>query len=275
MPELPEVENARRCLVQAGLPGRTFTGANIGWARTVKKPGLEDFVLGLRGSRVQAVNRRGKFILVPLEGGDGPTPRTLILHLGMSGGLYVQPQSQAEPPLVRHSFPLDDGRELRFVDGRKFGKLWLVDDPREVLPQLSPDPLEDGFTTDVLADALSGRKAPIKALLLEQSIAAGVGNLYADESLFLAGIHPLRPGSALSVEEIARLRQSIFDVLTAAVAIYDKSRLDNWPDPPRALHTWTIPRTADEPCPRCGGPMAVIRVRARSTWFCTGCQGEP
>ena len=273
MPELPEVENACRCLVQAGLPGRTFTGANIGWARTVKKPGLEDFVLGLRGSRVQAVNRRGKFILVPLEGGDGPTPRTLILHLGMSGGLYVQPQTQAEPPLVRHSFPLDDGRELRFVDGRKFGKLWLVDDPREVLPQLSPDPLEDGFTTDVLADALSGRKAPIKALLLEQSIAAGVGNLYADESLFLAGIHPLRPGSALSVEEISRLRQSIFDVLTAAVAIYDKSRLDNWTDPPRALHTWTIPRTADEPCPRCGGPMAVIRVRARSTWFCAGCQG--
>ena len=273
MPELPEVENARRCLVQAKLPGRTFTGANIRWARTVKKPGLEDFVLGLRGSRVLAANRRGKYILLPLDSGDVPTPRTLILHLGMSGGLFVQPQSQAEPPMVRHSFPLDDGRELRFVDGRKFGKLWLVDDPQEVLPPLSEDPLGDDFTAELLAQTLSGRNAPIKALLLEQSIAAGVGNLYADESLFLAGIHPLRLGSELSGEEIARLRQSIVDVLSAAVAIYDKSRLDNWPDPPRALHAWTIPRTADEPCPRCGGTMAVTRVRARSTCFCTGCQG--
>ncbi len=273
MPELPEVENARRCLLQAELPGRTFTGANIGWAKTVKKPGLEDFVLGLRGCRVQAANRRGKYILLPLDSGDGPTPRTLILHLGMSGGLFVQPQSQAEPPMVRHSFSLDDGRELRFVDGRKFGKLWLVDDPQEVLPPLSPDPLEDGFTTELLVQTLSGRNAPIKALLLEQSIAAGVGNLYADESLFLAGIHPLRPASELSGEEIARLRQGIVDALTAAVAIYDKSRLDNWSDPARALHAWTIPRTADEPCPRCGGLMAVTRVRARSTWFCTECQG--
>ena len=272
MPELPEVENARRCLVQAELPGRTFTRASIGWARTVKKPGLEDFVLGLRGGRVKAANRRGKYILLPLEGGDGPTPRILLLHLGMSGGLYVQPQSRPEPPMVRHSFSLDDGRELRFVDGRKFGKLWLVDDPQEVLPPLSPDPLGDGFTAELLAQTLSGRNAPIKALLLEQSIAAGIGNLYADESLFMAGIHPLRPGSDLSGEEIARLRQSIVDVLTAAVAIYDKSRLDNWPDPPRALHTWTIPRTAGETCPRCGGPMAVARVRARSTWFCTACQ---
>ena len=259
-------------MLQAGLPGRTFTGANIGWPKTVKKPGLEDFVLGLRGSRVQAAHRRGKYILLPLDSGDGPTPRTLILHLGMSGGLFVQPKSQTEPPMVRHSFPLDDGRELRFVDGRKFGKLWLVDDPREVLPPLSPDPLEDGFTGELLARALSGRNAPIKALLLEQSIAAGVGNLYADESLFLASIHPSRPDSQLSVEEIARLRQSIVDALSAAIAVYDKSRLDNWPDPPRALHAWTIPRTADAPCPRCGGPMAVTRVRARTTWFCSGHQ---
>ena len=273
MPELPEVENARRCLVQAGLPGRIFTGANIGWAKTVKKPGLEDFVLGLRGSRVLAANRRGKYILLPLEGGDGQMPRTLILHLGMSGGLFVQPQSQEEPPMVRHSFPLDDGRELRFVDGRKFGKLWLVDDPQEVLPPLSPDPLEDGFTSELLAENLSGRNAPIKALLLEQSIAAGVGNLYADESLFLAGINPSRPAADLSTEEIGRLRQSIVDVLTTAAAIYDQSRVDNWPDPPRALHTWTIPRAADDPCPRCGSPIATTRVRARGTYFCTECQG--
>ncbi|MCI0824519.1 MAG: formamidopyrimidine-DNA glycosylase, partial [Chloroflexi bacterium] len=160
MPELPEVENARRCLVQAGLPGRTFTGANIGWARTVKKPGLEDFVLGVTGGRVKAAHRRGKYILLPLENPDWPAERTLILHLGMTGGLSVQPKTQAAHPMVRHSFPLDDGRELRFQDGRKFGKLWLVDDPQEVLPPLSPDPLEKGFTLEYLVQALAGRNAP-------------------------------------------------------------------------------------------------------------------
>ena len=273
MPELPEVENARRCLLQAELPGRTFTGANIGWAKTVKKPGLEEFVLGLQGGRVQTVHRRAKYILVPLDVEDRATGPTLILHLGMSGGLRVEPASKPEPPMVRHSFSLDDGRELRFIDGRKFGKLWLVDDPQEVLPPLSPDPLEDGFTVEVLAQSLAGRSAPIKALLLEQSIAAGLGNLYADESLFLSGIHPERPASELSAEEVTRLRQSIVDALTEGVALYDRSRKANWPDPPRALTAWTIPRKPGEVCPRCGSPMAVTRVRARSTWFCPGHQG--
>jgi len=273
MPELPEVENARRSLVQAGLPGRTFTGANIGWAKTVKKPGLEEFVLGLRGCRVQAAHRRGKYILLPLSSEDGREASTLILHLGMSGGLSVQSQSLPRPPLLRHSFPLDDGRELRFVDGRKFGKLWLVADPSEVLPPLSPEPLESGFTPEVLAQSLEGRNAPIKALLLEQSIAAGVGNLYADESLFLSGIHPLRPASELGIQDIARLQQGIVDALTAAVAIYDQARMEAWPDPPRALTCWTIPRKEGEPCPRCGNPIAATRVRARGTYFCTGCQG--
>ena len=272
MPELPEVENARRCLLQAELPGRTFTGANIGWANAVKKPGLEDFVLGLRGGRVQAANRRGKYILLPLEGRDWPAERTLILHLGMTGGLSVQPQTQAAHSMVRHSFPLDDGRELRFQDGRKFGKLWLVDDPQEVLPPLSPDPLEKDFTFEYLAQALAGRSAPIKALLLEQSIAAGLGNLYADESLYLSGIHPLRQGSGLSAEEVGRLRASMVNALTAAVAIYTQSRIDNWPYPPRALDTWTIPRQNGDSCPRCHGPMEVTRIRARSTWFCPKCQ---
>ena len=272
MPELPEVENARRCLVQAELPGRTFTGANIGWAKTVKKPGLEDFVLGLRGGRVKAVYRQGKYILLPLENRNWPAERTLILHLGMTGGLSVQSHAQAAHPMVRHSFLLDDGRELRFQDGRKFGKLWLVDEPQEVLPPLSPDPLENDFTLEYLIEALAGRNAPIKALLLEQSIAAGMGNLYADESLYLSGIHPMRPGSELNANEVARLRASMVDALTAGVAFYDQSRVDNWPDPPRALTTWTIPREKGHACLRCQGPMEVTRIRARSTWFCPRCQ---
>ena len=232
MPELPEVENTRRYLVQAGLPGRTFTGADISWPKAVRRPSLEDFVLGINGGTVQGVNRRGKYILLPISKGGSRTAPTLIVHLGMTGGLRVQDPGQPAHPMVRHTFSLDDGSELRFIDGRKFGKLWLADDPEDVLPPLGPEPLEGGFTSDGLAVRFKGRNAPVKALLLEQSIVAGMGNLYADESLFLAGIHPLRPASKLSAEEVSRLRDCIVATLTTALERYDTSRDESWPDPP-------------------------------------------
>ena len=271
MPELPEVENARRCLIKAELPRRAFTKADIGWAKSIKTPDLEEFVLGLRGGVVQEVHRRGKYILLPLVN-DESEARTLILHLGMSGGLSVQPSTNPMHPLVRHTFSLDDGRELRFEDGRKFGKIWLVSDPSEVLPPLSPEPLEGGLTPQVLAKSLEGRNAPIKALLLEQSIVAGMGNLYADESLFLAGINPTRSASSLTGEEIDRLQRCIVDALSASIAKYETARDESWPDPPRALTGWTHPRTEGAPCPRCGGPFTGTRVRARGTYYCPKCQ---
>ena len=271
MPELPEVENARRCLVRAGLPGRTFAGADIGWAKTVKTPALEEFVLGLRGSRALDVHRRGKYILVPLLDDEG-RDKTFILHLGMTGGLGVHPKSTPPDPMVRHTFPLDDGNELRFVDGRKFGKLWLVDDPAEVLPLLSQDPLEGGLTAEWLAKSLEGRKVPIKGLLLEQSVVAGMGNIYADESLYLAEISPLRMAGELSSLEIERLQRGIIAALTYGVSVYDKARDETWPDPPRALTGWTISRAAGAPCPRCAGPFTATRVRGRGTYYCPNCQ---
>ena len=275
MPELPEVENTRRCLVQAGLPGRTLTGADVGWPKTVQIPSLDAFVSGVTGGTVLTVDRRGKYILLHL-GRDGSPRRvgdpTLIIHLGMTGGLRVQPSAHPLHPMVRHTFPLDDDRELRFIDARKFGKLWLADDPENALPPLSPDPLGNGFTADGLARRLGGRNAPVKALLLEQSIVAGMGNLYADESLYLAGIHPLRPASELSSEEVFRLRDAIVAALTAAVQKYDDSRSEGWPDPPMGLNAWSIPRDKGGTCPRCGTPVSAIRVRGRGTCFCPGCQ---
>ncbi len=272
MPELPEVENTRRYLVDAGLPGRTFTGANVTWAKTVKKPSLEAFVSGLKGGTVQGAHRRAKYILLPLSRGDSRTAPTLIIHLGMTGGLRVQQPSHPPHPMLRHTFPLDDGSELRFIDGRKFGKLWLVNDPKEVFPTLGPEPLDDGFTLEGLVLSLKGRNAPVKALLLEQSIVAGMGNIYADESLHLAGIHPMQPASELSTDDILRLRDSIVATLTRAVQIYEQSRNEGWPDPPMALDAWSIPRKAGAPCPRCGGPVSVMRVRGRGTCFCPNCQ---
>ena len=276
MPELPEVENTCRYLIQANLPGRTFTGADISWPKAVRGPSVDEFVSGITGGMVQRVNRRGKYILLPISKAGSSrrvgTP-TLIVHLGMTGGLRVQDPGQPAHPMVRHTFSLDDGSELRFIDGRKFGKLWLADDPEDVLPPLGPEPLEGGFTSEGLALSFKGRNAPVKALLLEQSIVAGMGNLYADESLFLAGIHPLRPASKLSAEEVSCLRDCIVVALAAALDRYDTSRDESWPDPPMGLDAWSISRKDGEPCPRCKNPVSAIRVRGRGTCFCPACQG--
>ena len=190
----------------------------------------------------------------------------------MTGWLWLRPEADEPDPMVRHTFHLDDGRQLRFQDGRKFGKMWLAGETDDVLPPLSPEPLEGDFTTELLADKFRGRSAPIKALLLDQSIASGLGNLYADESLFLAGIHPERPASELSVDETARLRDAIVSALTTACLVYDRARDQSWPEFPDPMETWTHPRDTTQPCPVCNTNMAATRVRARGTYFCPNCQ---
>lgn len=269
MPELPEVENARQVLIKFGLPGRAFSSVTVGWANSVRGGSIENFVLGLPGRSIVEINRRGKYLLLPLDSGE-----TLIIHLGMTGGLKVQPAPQPADPMVRHTFTLDDGRELRFRDPRKFGHLWLTADPAQAFPPFGPEPLSPDFTPEILAANLKNRNAPLKAMLLEQSIVAGLGNLYVDESLYLSGIHPLRPANSLTESETACLHHSILTALQSATAQYNHSREKEWPDPPSALHTWTIPRKDGEPCPQCQSPISGIRIRGRGTFFCPQCQGE-
>lgn len=269
MPELPEVESVRRSLLRSGLAGRTITRANIGWANSVKHPSAEELAASVTGRTVEDVGRRAKYLLFPLA---GQPKATLVAHLGMTGNLVVQPGEQPPHPMTRHAFALDDGRELRFVDGRKFGKLWLTGGLADVLPPLGPEPLEGDFTTEWLSGSFAKRNAPVKALLLEQSIAAGVGNIYADEALFLSGIRPDRPASELSADEIARLRQGIIDCINAGFAVYDRARDLRWPEPPEPMGTWSHPRDANTPCPNCGGAMTSTRIRNRGTWYCQQCQ---
>ena len=269
MPELPEVESVRRSLLRSGLAGRTITRADISWAKTVKHPTAEELAASVVDRTIKDVGRRAKYLLFPLAG--EPTA-TLVAHLGMTGNLVVQPGDLKPHAMTRHAFALDDGRELRFIDGRKFGKLWLSDDLGKILPPLSPEPLGDEFTTEWLSDAFAKRSAPVKALLLEQSIAAGVGNIYADEALFLSGIRPDRPASDLSADEVVRLRQGIIDCINAGFAVYDRVREQRWPEPPEPMGTWSHPRDAATPCPNCGGEMQSTRIRARGTWFCSNCQ---
>ena len=267
MPELPEVENACRILLRSELPGRTIGNVQVGWAPAVKTPALEDFVLGLTFRRVEAVSRRGKYILLPLDNGE-----TFIIHLGMTGGLAVLPAAWEMDSMVRHHFELNDGRVLRFRDPRKFGHLWLTGNLADALPPLGPEPLSPDFGPGALEQKLQGRSAPVKALLLEQSVVAGLGNLYVDESLFKAGIHPGRKAASLSSLEIQKLCGSIVSALETAIVMYDVARDEYWPNPPSALSTWSIPRKEGEPCPRCGTPIAGARIRARGTFFCPSCQ---
>ena len=269
MPELPEVESVRRSLIRSGVVDRTITGADIGWAKTVKHPSAEELAASVVGRTVEDVGRRAKYLLFPLT---GEPAATLVAHLGMTGNLVVQPREQPAHKMTRHVFALDDGRELRFVDGRKFGKLWLAADPGAILPPLGPEPLGEEFTTEWLADAFGRRNAPVKAMLLEQSIAAGMGNIYADEALFLSGIRPDRPSSELSADEVVRLRQGIIDCFNAGFAVYDRARDIRWPEAPEPMGTWSHPRDAATPCPNCGGEMSSTRIRARGTWFCQTCQ---
>ena len=267
MPELPEVENTRQYLIRSGVVGRRLGAPGITWARTIREPSVGEFIEGVAGRCVTDVQRRGKYLIAPLD-----DEQYLVLHLGMTGRLRIHVRDSEPPPMVRHTFPLDDGREVRFIDPRKFGHLWLLSDPADAMSKMGPEPLEPSFTDAVLADALARRKAPLKALLLEQSVVAGLGNLYVDESLFLAGIHPERTGSALSDEEISRLRRAIVTALTRSTEAYAAARDAEWPDPPTALSPWTIPRGPDQSCPKCGAGVQLLRVRNRSTWYCPDCQ---
>ena len=267
MPELPEVENTRQYLLRSGLAGRSLGAPEITWAKTVRTPSVGEFIEGVAGRIVTDVQRRGKYLVAPLD-----DSQYLVLHLGMTGSLRVHEAERQTPTMLRHRFPLDDGRELRFIDPRKFGHLWLLSDPADAMSRMGPEPLEPDFTVEALAGALANRKAPVKALLLEQSVIAGLGNLYADEALYLSGIHPERAAASLEDDEMPRLHRGITTALTRSVAAYAAARDAEWPDPPTALSPWTIPRAEGEECPRCGAPVAMIRVRGRSSWHCPACQ---
>ncbi len=267
MPELPEVENTRQYLLRSGLTGRRLGPPQITWPNAIRQPSPAEFVAGVAGRRVTDVLRRGKYLIAPLDDGQ-----RLILHLGMTGSLRIHRADAEPPPMLRHAFPLDDAREMRFIDPRKFGHLWLLANPTDAMPQMGPEPLEPSFNVPALASALSNRKAPLKALLLEQSVIAGLGNLYADEALFLSQLHPERPANTLSREELTRLHRAIITTLTRSTDAYAAARDAHWPDPPVALSPWTIPRHKDAVCPNCKTGMQLLRVRSRSTWYCPNCQ---
>ena len=198
MPELPEVETVANGL-RTHLIGRTITGVTINWHRTIARPAVEEFVHHVVGRRVRSVARRGKYVVIELDHGY------LLVHLMMSGRLHVVPAEEPLDSHVRVVLYLDSGQQMRFQDTRKFGRIYFVDDPQEVTAGLGPEPLDDDFTVGDFRRQLARRRGRLKPLLLNQHFLAGLGNIYADEALFAAQLHPLRKADSLTPAEQARL----------------------------------------------------------------------
>jgi formamidopyrimidine-DNA glycosylase len=259
MPELPEVETVARRL-RRKIVGRRITGVQLLTPSTIRTPPPRQFVRDLNGSTVTGIGRRGKFLLIRLD-----PARTLVVHLRMTGGFEVVPRSA---PLHAHTRVILKlgGLELRFIDQRRFGHMDLVKAEETFAPlqRMGSEPLERAFTLPRWHQILAGRRGTVKSLLLRQDLVAGIGNLYADEILWQARVHPARLVHTLRPEEIRRLHGTTRRVLRRAVL-----------QVPRYGHSvgrFMDVREADALCPRCGHPLRTARIAGRTTYFCPRCQ---
>ncbi len=269
MPELPEVETIKNELLPY-ITGRCVTGVTLLWEGIVRQPSTEEFCSRIIGQKLTGIERRGKYLIVSLSGGD-----LLIIHLKMTGSLLIGRDLSELPRFTRAIIRLDKDTNIYFRDPRKFGLMWLVKDENSIVGKLGPEPLEAEFTPQLLAQRLAKRKAPMKALLCDQELIAGVGNMYADEALFAAKIHPLRAGGSLSQEEVERLHSTIRQVLRAAIGNKGAST-DTYIRPDGTLGTahseFKVAHGSSKTCPNCGMPIERIVVRNRGTYFCPRCQ---
>lgn len=273
MPELPEVETIVRGLRDL------ITGHKINqvWVREPKLivfPAEDEFKRQLNGREVIALNRRGKYILINLEGG-----KTLVVHLRMTGKLLVKPREIDVDKHTHIIFELDNGMDLRFHNVRKFGRVYLVDtgswQEAGGLAELGPEPLSDKFTLTELKNRIKGRKMMIKSLLLNQKFIAGLGNIYTDEALFRAGISPKRRADTLSDEELERLYRAIRRVLELGIE-YGGTTFSDYLDARGKQGEFQkkllVYRQTGENCPQCGHEIIREKIGGRSSHYCPGCQ---
>jgi formamidopyrimidine-DNA glycosylase len=283
LPELPEVEVVRQGL-ERGVVGRRIADVEVHHARAVRRhvAGADDFVALLRGRRIQAAARRGKYLWLPLDSGDA-----LVGHLGMSGQLLVVPSEKpAEKHLrVRLTFD-DDGRELRFVDQRTFGGLSVVagggddlDAPPKGIAHIARDPLDPAFDDAAFGAALKKRRTGIKRALLDQSLISGVGNIYADESLWRARLHYDRATSGLRRGDVESLLSAVRDVLNESLAAggtsFDALYVSTEGVSGLFERELAVYGREHEPCGRCGTAIRRDKFMNRSSYFCPRCQRRP
>jgi formamidopyrimidine-DNA glycosylase len=282
MPELPEVETIARELAPR-VVGRVVTDFRTDWPRAIRYPSAAAFAEGVRGRQILGVTRRAKWLVISLSG-----DAALIIQVKMTGQLFVLPPEVEGDKHVHHVFELSDGLQMRIRDTRKFGRLGLyrrdgagrllgAGEAADLFKDHGPEPLDPRFTVRVFREHLRARRGRLKSLLLDQSFIAGIGNIYADESLWRARLHPLRSAASLRPDDERRLYIAIQEVLEEAIdrrgsSVDDYTSLEG--DGEMQGHLNVYQRTG-EACPRCGRPTRRIVLGARGTHFCSWCQRLP
>jgi len=270
MPELPEVETIARNLRNGqqqipGIVGMTITGADVYWAKTVAEPDWQVFQRVVLGQKVLEVGRRAKYLVLTLD------KDTLLVHLRMSGDLFLGPAGEELASHVRLSLELDEEWQLAFNNPRKFGRVWLVEDPQPVFAKLGPEPFDDSLTGEVFWERLQKHKRLVKSLLLDQGFIAGLGNIYTDEALHLSKIHPRSRSDRLSPQDATVLLANIRLVLEDGIRrngasidwVYRGGEFQNY---------FRVYQQTGEPCSTCATPIERIVVGQRGTHFCPVCQ---
>ena len=265
-----------RDLRSAGIEGRTIRQARVYWPCSVEGLSARTFSSRLRNRRIEAVRRRGKYVILTLSDG-----LYLLIHLRMSGRLLFAPRSARRDAHEHVILHLDDERTLRFHDTRKFGRWTLTPDPESKLGRLGPEPLDPGFTARDFAHLIGGRKAMLKPLLLNQHVIAGLGNIYVDEALFDARLHPQRLCSTLRKVEVNRLYRSIRKILRRGIrasgTTLGRGQTNFYSVAGRGgrnQDSLKVFRRTGEPCPHCGTTISRIVVGQRSTHLCETCQAR-
>ncbi|HEX6269568.1 MAG TPA: bifunctional DNA-formamidopyrimidine glycosylase/DNA-(apurinic or apyrimidinic site) lyase [Anaerolineales bacterium] len=264
MPELPEVESIARKL-KPELVGKTVFEAQLRWPRTLASPSVKKFKQQIKGQKIVAVGRRAKFLNISLS------EAALLIHLRMSGGLFIRESRRKPEKHDRLILKLTSDKSLVFNDTRKFGRVWLTTDPESVLGKLGPEPLTRSFTSQWLHMALRSKHRQLKPLLLDQTFLAGLGNIYTDEALHTAKLHPLAASDSVTAEQAQALQAAVRRVLKEGIRrngasidwVYRGGEYQN--------HFRVYDR-AGKPCPVCGTKIERILVGQRSTHYCPNCQ---
>lgn len=272
MPELPEVETIVSDL-RPRLIGKRITGVRLLWPGAVAHPSSEGFAAHLAGRTIGEISRRAKYITIPLD-----ADAFLVVHLRMTGRLLYEPLAVGElPQHTRAVLALEGDHQLRFSDPRKLGRLYLFsqEEHARLLGALGPELLAEDFTAQAFAALLKNRRARIKPLLLNQRLLAGVGNIYADEALFVAGLHPMRRASELSAQELGALYEGLRQVLREGIA--DRGTTisayrDAFGQRGAHQHRLRAYRRQGKPCLRCGAPIQKLSIGNRGSYFCPACQ---
>jgi len=274
MPELPEVQTIVDHLNQAHIVGRTITDSRVYWPNTIAGMDSRRFCLRIKGSKIRQITRRGKYIVLDLS-----CQLTMLIHLRMTGRFNLSDSTIERNPHEHVILQLDNTTDLRFQDTRKFGRILLTDTPQAVLSQLGPEPLSRRFTGKQLFTMLQAYRRQLKPLLLDQRFLAGLGNIYVDEALWTAGIHPLSISSALSARQSASLHRAIRHVLRKGIKNLGTSlgrgkgnfySTNNRPG--RNADQLNVFRRTGMPCPRCKTTIMRIIVAQRSSHICPHCQ---